>query len=375
MKYRQFGSLDWKASALGFGCMRLPVNGSSENIDFPEATKMLRYAIDHGVNYVDTAYGYHGGNSERLVGEALKDGYREKVNLATKLPTWMVETEADFDRLLNEQLEKLQTDKIDMYLLHSLNKKHWESMKKLDVFSWVDQILADGKIGCIGFSFHDDYEVFEDIINGYDGWAFTQIQYNYLNEEEQAGTRGLELAAEKGIAVIVMEPLLGGNLVKAPDAIQHLWESAPVKRTPADWALQWLWNKPETAVILSGMSTMEQVEQNLESAERSRVGLLEQKELDLVGVVRDTYAELRPIPCTSCEYCLPCPHGVAIPTNLNMYNDGYMYNTMDQAQKRYNGMDEKKRASQCTACKECEDKCPQSIVISEWMECISSTLK
>jgi uncharacterized protein len=375
MKYRQFGSLDSKVSALGFGCMRLPINGSSENIDFPEATKMLRYAIDHGVNYVDTAYGYHGGNSEKLVGEALKDGYREKVNLATKLPTWMVETEADFDRLLNEQLERLQTDKIDMYLLHALNKERWELMKKLDVFSWVDQILADGKIGCIGFSFHDDYEVFEDIINGYDGWAFTQIQYNYLNEEEQAGTRGLELAAEKGIAVIVMEPLLGGNLVKAPDAIQQLWKSAPVKRTPAEWALQWLWNKPETAVILSGMSTMEQVEQNLESAERSGVGLLEQKELDLVGVVRDTYAELRPIPCTSCEYCLPCPHGVAIPTNLNMYNDGYMYNTMDEAQKRYNGMDEEKRASQCTACKECEDKCPQSIVISEWMECISSTLK
>ena len=375
MKYRKFGSLDWEGSALGFGCMRLPFVGSSENIDYPAATRMLRYAIDNGVNYVDTAYGYHGGNSELLVGEALKDGYRAKVKLATKMPIWKVESRSDFDALCNEQLKKLQTDHIDMYLLHGLRRERWDLVKKLDIFSWADGAKKDGRIGCLGFSFHDEYDVFEEIVTGYDGWAFTQIQYNYMNEEHQAGTKGLKLAAENGLAVIIMEPLLGGNLVDPPDAVQSMWNDGQVKRSPAEWALQWLWDKPEVSLVLSGMSTMEQVEQNLGSADRSQVGLLSDNELDLIGTIRDTYADLRPIPCTSCGYCLPCPHGVAIPTNLNMYNTGYMYNAMEQQIKRYNGMDEEKRASQCTACLECEEKCPQNIKISEWMECIGAEFK
>ena len=374
MKYRPFGNLEWKGSALGFGCMRLPVNEGNQDINYPEAIKMLRHGIDNGVNYVDTAYGYHGGNSERLVGAALKDGYRDKVKLATKLPTWMLKTRDDSDRLFSEQLEKLQTDRIDMYLLHALNKKHWDIVKELDVLPWAEKLIQEGKIGCLGFSFHDEYEVFEDIVTGYDKWSFTQIQYNYMDVENQAGTKGLKLAADRGLAVVVMEPLLGGNLVNPPEAIGNLWDSAETKRSAADWALQWLWNRPEVSLILSGMSTMEQVEENLRSADNSKVGVLTEKDMELVESVRSTYKEIRPIPCTSCQYCMPCPSGVEIPGNLNLYNVGYMYNIMDRQKNQYRNMDEEKRAAQCTQCLECEEKCPQKIKISEWMQCIDDEL-
>ncbi len=373
MKYRKFGKLDFECSVLGFGAMRLPTKGEPKDIDYPEATRMLRYAIDNGVNYVDTGYPYHGGESERFLGEALKDGYREKVKLATKLLVRIVEKEEDIDRIFNEQLEKLQTDHIDMYLLHGLGKKNWETVKKFDILSWAEAKKREGKIKHLGFSFHDDYDSFEQIINGYDGWEFCQIQYNYMNEEHQAGTKGLKLAASRGIPVIVMEPILGGNLANPPEAIRQLMDSADVKRTPVDWALQWLWSKPEVTMVLSGMSTMEQVKENLESADNSSVGLLTDKEKSLLGDVQYAFEQLRPIPCTSCEYCMPCPQGVKIPWNLNLYNKGYMYNTMDSQKNQYFRADEADRASQCTSCLECEEKCPQDIKISEWMSCISST--
>ena len=286
----------------------------------------------------------------------------------------MVESRADFDKLFDEQLVKLQTDRIDMYLLHALDKDRWNLMKKLDIFTWTERAIKDGRIGCLGFSFHDEYDVFEDIIKGYDGWTFTQIQYNYMDEENQAGTKGLKLAAEHGVAVIVMEPLLGGNLVNPPDAIGRLWDTAQTKRSAADWALQWLWSKPEVALILSGMSTMEQVEQNLQSAGNSSVDLLTEKDIALVDSVKGTYEQIRPIPCTSCRYCMPCPSGVEIPENLNLYNSGYMYNMMDQQKREYRDMDEDKRAEQCTQCLECEDKCPQKIKIGEWMQCIDDEM-
>lgn len=374
MKYRQFGKLQWKTSSLGFGAMRLPFHGTNANIDEPEAIKMLRHGIDNGINYVDTAYGYHGGNSERVVGKALKDGYRQKVKLATKMPSWEVKTVDDFDRLCHEQLEKLQDDHIDMYLLHALNAEHWKRFKELDIFSWAEKAKKDGRISNFGFSFHDEYEVFEEIINDYEGWDFCQIQYNYMNEELQAGTKGLELAAGKQIAVIVMEPLLGGNLVSAPDAITNLWKSADVARSPAEWALQWLWNKPEVSMVLSGMSTFEQVQQNIDSAELSETHLSED-ELDLVDQVRAMYAQIRPIPCTDCKYCMPCPSGVDIPRNLELYNIGSMYGVMDRQKETYQNMQADIKAAQCTQCLECEEKCPQKIIISEWMECIDSEMK
>ena len=239
MNYRQFGRLDWKTSALGFGCMRLPNEGEHENIDEAEATRMIRYAIDHGVNYIDTAYPYHGGNSEPFVGRVLQDGYREKVRLATKLPCWKIEEREDFDTYLNEQLERLQTEHIDFYLLHALREASWHKLHDLGVLAWAEGAEADGRIGHLGFSFHDEYDVFQEIVDAYD-WTFCQIQYNYMDLETQAGTRGLKYAASKGLAVVIMEPLLGGRLVDPPEPVQEIWSEADQSRSPADWALQWM---------------------------------------------------------------------------------------------------------------------------------------
>ena len=369
MRYRKFGKLDWEVSALGFGCMRFPIkNKEHSNIDEPEATRMLHYAIDHGVNYLDSAYPYHGGNSELVVGRALKGGYREKVKLATKLPCWKVEVWEDFDRFLNEQIEKLQTDHIDFYLLHALNEKSWHKMRDLGVLKWAEGAIADGRIGRLGFSFHDKYEVFQEIVDAYDGWTFCQIQYNYMDVENQAGAKGLQYAASRGLAVVIMEPILGGRLVNPPQPIQHLWNTSARKRTPADWALQWLWNQPEVSVVLSGMSTMEQVEENVASADVSGVNTLTAEELALFDQVREKYQWLCPIPCTECGYCVPCPNGVDIPRNFAVYNQGVMYDKADHSRTEYNNwIPEEARASACIQCRECEDKCPQIIPISEWM--------
>ncbi|HET91396.1 MAG TPA: aldo/keto reductase [Chloroflexi bacterium] len=367
MQYRNFGTLDWQVSALGFGCMRFPTGGQDpKEIDEPEAARMLRYAIDQGVNYLDTAYPYHGGRSESFVGEALRDGYREKVRLATKLPSWKVETSADFDRYLNEQLERLQTGHIDFYLLHALKKKWWYTLRDLGVREWAEGAMADGRIGHLGFSFHDEYEVFEEIVDSYD-WTLCQIQYNYMDIEHQAGTRGLRYAASKGLAVVIMEPLLGGRLVAPPESIQALWDTAAQERSPVAWALHWLWQQPEVSVVLSGMSTFEQVEQNVVVAASAMVGGLKPEELALVDRVRDAYQELCPIPCTQCGYCMPCPNEVDIPRNFEAYNQGRMYEKPDLARRSYEWISEENRASACVQCGECEEKCPQRIPISEWM--------
>jgi uncharacterized protein len=370
MQYRTFGKLDWRPSALGFGAMRLPtIGGDAAQIDEPEATRILRYAIDHGVNYVDSAYPYHGGNSEILLGRALQDGYRERIKLATKMPAWLVKESADFDRYLDEQLARLQTASIDFYLLHGLRTERWQAVRDLGVREWAERKMAEGKIGRLGFSFHDSFEVFSQILDEYDGWAMCQIQYNYMDEQHQAGVRGLHLAAEKGLAVVVMEPLRGGLLAgPPPESVQTLWASAPVQRTPADWALQWLWDQPEVSVCLSGMSTMQQVEENLASAERSGLAPLTESELALVSRVRDQYSALTPIPCTDCKYCQPCPNKVAIPRIFDLYNMAMIYNAPDRARRAYeHWLREEERANCCLECGECESKCPQGIEIIEWL--------
>jgi len=370
MQYRTFGKLDWKPSALGFGAMRLPViDGDAGKIDVPQATHMLRYAIDHGVNYLDSAYPYHKGTSETFLGQVLQDGYRERVKLATKLPSWRVEAPEDLDRYLDEQLERLQTSHIDFYLFHTLNEKSWLKLREVNVLRWAEGAMADGRIRHLGFSFHDTYEVFQEIVDAYDGWALCQIQYNYMDEEHQAGTRGLEYAADKGLAVVVMEPIRGGRLAgSVPPPIQALWDTAPRRRTPADWALQWVWNHPEVSVVLSGMSTMAQVEQNVASASQSGPGTLAEDELALIARVRDKYRELCPIPCTACEYCLPCPSGVNIPRIFEAYNDAFMYDALQRGQMVYNRfIPEEERANLCVECGQCLELCPQGIEIPEWL--------
>jgi predicted aldo/keto reductase-like oxidoreductase len=376
MNYRRFGKLDWQVSALGFGCMRLPIiGGNAANIDEPEATRMVHYAIDHGVNYIDTAYPYHGGNSELFLGRALQGGYRDKIRLATKLPCWKVEATGDFDNLLNEQLGKLQTDHIDFYLLHGLNGERWPKMRDLGVLPWAGQALADGRIRHLGFSFHDKYAAFQEIVDATDLWTFCQIQYNYMDIENQAGTKGLQYAASKGLAVVIMEPLLGGKLVAPPDPVQAIWDTTAEKRTPADWALQWLWNQPGVSVVLSGMSTMQQVEENVASASASGVNTLAQSSLALFDQVRAKYNELCPIPCTKCEYCLPCPNNVAIPRVFAAYNEGMMYDKPDVMRQWYKQwIPAENQASACQACHECEEQCPQNIPISEWMPVVHQVL-
>ncbi|TEB10495.1 aldo/keto reductase [Pelotomaculum propionicicum] len=371
MQYRKFGKLDWHASALGFGCMRLPtLDGKplSGNINEDESIRMIRYAIDHGVNYIDTAYPYHDKNSEIITGKALKDGYREKVKVATKSPVWGISKTEDFDKYLNRQLEKLQTDQIDFYLFHGLDKKRWDNVVlKLNLLERAESALRDGKIGYLGFSFHDRYEVFQEIIDGYNGWTFCQIQYNYMDIEHQAGSKGLRYAASKGLAVVIMEPLLGGRLANPPATVLDVFKGHG-ERTPVDWALQWVWNQPEVSLLLSGMSTMRQVEENILSANKSGTGSMGAEELEVIQKARAKYKEMTLIPCTKCGYCLPCPNGVNIPRNIKLFNDGFTYGDVETCRSIYaNFMAAANRAVACIQCKECEEKCPQKIIISEWM--------
>jgi len=370
MQYRTFGELDWKPSALGFGAMRLPVIGNDPaRIDEPQAMQMIRYAVDRGVNYIDTAYPYHGGQGESFVGRALQDGYRERVKLATKLPSWFIKTSADFDRYFDEQLERLQIDHVDFYLLHGLTKDYWTNLRRLRVLEWARRKMAKGHISHLGFSFHDSFDVFKEIVDAYDNWTFCQIQYNYMDVDYQAGERGLKYAADNGLAVVIMEPLRGGQLTKNPPlSVARLWATAPVQRTPADWGLQWVWNHPEVSVVLSGMSTMQHVIENIASADRSGVETLTEDELALFDRVRDAYRTLNPIPCTNCKYCMPCPNGVNIPRILEIYNDAIMYHDKQVARIAYQWVEESQRADLCIECRQCEDLCPQDLPIAEWLK-------
>ena len=259
-------------SILGFGCMRLPTTEDGK-IDEEQATGMLRYAIDHGVNYVDTAYPYHNGESEPFVGRALGGGLREKVHLATKLPSWLVRSREDMDRYLDEQLARLKTRTIDFYLVHGLNRPFWENLSALGVTDFLNDAIADGRIRHAGFSFHDNTALFKEIVDGYD-WTFAQIQYNFMDEHYQAGTEGLEYAAKRGLGIVVMEPIRGGLLARNLSGIREIWQKANIRRTPAEWALRWVWNHPEVTVVLSGMSAPEQVRQNVALAECGFAGSL-----------------------------------------------------------------------------------------------------
>ncbi len=365
MKYRKFGKLDFKPSALGFGAMRLPIiGGDTAKIDEPLAIDMIRYAIDNGVNYVDTAYPYHKGQSEIVVGKALRDGYREKVKLATKMPCWLINTADDFDKYFNEQLKKLQTDHIDFYLLHGLRVERWRIVGDLNVFKWAEKKIKEGKIGNLGFSFHDELPLFKEIVDYHD-WDFCQIQYNYMDTKYQAGTEGLRYAAKKGIAVVIMEPIAGGRLaVEPPTAIKQLWKEGHHKWKPAEWALQWVWNHPEVSIVLSGMSTMEQVVENVKAAGRSEVGKLTEEDLKLVDRIAKKYSEMGFVGCTGCRYCTPCPSGVAIPEIFSLFNEFYMKDRDPAVKAKYAAQLKKEQyAKNCVSCGRCEELCPQHLPI------------
>ncbi len=372
MQYRTFGKLDWQPSALGFGAMRLPtLNNDPKQINETLATEMIRHAVDQGVNYIDTAWPYHDGESEPFVGRVLQDGYREKVKLASKMPTWLADKPEDFDTYLDQQLERLQTDHIDFYLLHALESKRWSKIRDLGVCEWAERAIIDGRIRHIGFSFHDEYDVFQQIIDEYDGWEFCQVQYNFMDLHYQAGIKGVRYAVERGLAVVIMEPLRGGRLAQNPPPapVAEVWAQAEQQRSPADWALQWLWNQPEISLVLSGMSEMVHVEENLASAAVSGVGTLSEEELALIDEVREAYLALGPIPCTDCKYCLPCPNGVEIPRIFELYNESKMYGDPGGPRWAYaNIINEAQRANACIECGNCEEQCPQGIEIIEWLQ-------
>ncbi len=374
MLYRKMPKNGDKLSIIGFGAMRLPTKQDG-SIDEEKATQMIHYAIDNGVNYIDTAWPYHMGESEPFLGRVLADGYREKVKLATKMPQWMVKNLDDMDSFLNKQLERLNTDHIDYYLLHSLVGSSWKTIWDLGVNDFLDRAKADGRIINAGFSYHGNAEDFKDVVDGYD-WDFCQIQYNFLDEDIQAGRKGLEYAASHDLGVVIMEPLRGGNLTDpVPCEIMDIWNEADVKRSPAEWALRWVWNHPEVTVVLSGMTEPYHVEENLKSAGEGLADSLTAKELKLIDRVADKYRELMKINCTGCRYCMPCPQGVDIPACFETYNNLYMFGGKDRLMIMYAAKlggilrgAERNFASQCVQCGQCLNACPQNLPIPQLLE-------
>jgi len=381
MKYREMGRTGKKISTLGFGCMRFPVlDGDSSKIDEKQAVEMVEYALDKGVNYFDTAYPYHSkgfsgrGTSEDFLGRVLKSK-RDKVYVATKLPTWLVNTREDMDRFLEEQLKALQTEHIDFYLLHTLLDHNYDKIKNLGAFEFLEKAKKEGKIGHIGFSFHDTYSTFEYIINDYD-WEFCQIQYNFMDQDYQAGTKGLKLIEQKGMGSVIMEPLRGGRIVEIPESIKKPLEDLDATRTMADWALSWLYNDPAVSTVLSGMSTLEHVIENVEIADRAHENTMSEEELKAIEKVYLNLKDKIKIPCTTCGYCCPCPFGVDIRACFTSYNNYFLFDDLPSAQRsaifQYGfRIPEEARANQCTECRQCEEHCPQGIEISAEMKKVS----
>lgn len=370
MQYRKFGALDFRVSILGFGAMRLPLKDRNDEteIDEEKALAMIHYAVDHGVNYVDTAYPYHGGKSEVLVGKALKEGYRQRVRIATKLPIWLIHSENDPERYFKEQLERLNTDHIDFYLLHALDKTRWETVLRCKVLEWAERAQRKGDIGYLGFSFHDDVLTFKRIIDAYP-WTFCQMQYNYLDVDFQAGKEGLRYAASKGLAVVVMEPLKGGYLARVPEEASSHFAQVNPQRSPAAWALLWLWNQKEVTTVLSGMNTMRDVQENVSLADSAKEGMLTEEELQAFEDVRRIFKRAAPIPCTTCHYCVPCPQGVNIPMLFGLYNRVAQFGDRVGAERTYFAfLKETERPGSCSECGTCEEKCPQKVPIREWLE-------
>lgn len=383
MLYRKFGKTGVEVSALGFGCMRLPLVNSNAKlgvddgaIDEPKAAEILHWAIDQGVNYVDTAYPYHLGNSELFLGRALKDGYRQKVHLATKLPSWLIQSRGDMDRHLDEQLTKLQTDYIDFYLVHTVNRLLWPALVQNEIFEFLDSALSDGRIRFAGFSFHDELDMFKEALDAYP-WSFCQIQYNYLDENYQAGKEGLQLAVDRGMGVVIMEPLRGGKLASnIPPAAQEVWDSAPVRRSPAEWAFRYLWDYPGISVVLSGMNEMAQAVENVRVAGEAHANGLTDAERELIEKVRNIYFSIRRIDCTGCRYCMPCPSGVNIPGCFTLFNNAHMLDDVVIQRIFYRahiGADH--YASNCVECGECEEACPQHIQIRAALKEVAELLE
>ncbi len=388
MKYRKFGSTGFKVSALGLGCMRLPTKKLMPlQADIPKSIKLIQSAIDKGINYIDTAWVYHFGASEKIVGIALQSGYRKKVHLATKSPLFLVRKAEDFDNFLNKQLKKLQTNYIDTYLFHSMNKSGLAKLKKYNLIDKMIEAKKEGKIKHIGFSFHDTLPVFKEVVDFYP-WDVVQIQYNYMDTAIQATTEGLKYAAGKGMAMVIMEPLKGGKLANPPAEAWEVIERSKIKRSPVDWALQYLWNLPEISVVLSGMGNLQMLNENCDSADRSGVGSLNEEDLSVINTLTKIYRKKILVHCTSCKYCLPCPSGVNIPQNFAILNNVAIeksklrrwlykrdYKKMANSPKKLDKVKSNGNASLCINCGICLAKCPQEINIPDELKKVHLFLK
>ena len=369
MKYRSMGKLNIRTSAFGLGCMRFNGAASGDSIiDEQKAISLIRQAVDGGVTYLDTAYVYLDKTSEIVLGKALQDGYRDRVTIATKMPAEHVHNRAEMEALLETELKKLQTDHIDFYLMHGIDKEKWEYFKSIGAPEFFDDMKRAGKIRYKCFSFHGPYEEFEYILQAYD-WDMVQIQYNFMDINNQAGTKGLELAGKLGIPVVIMEGLLGGRLAKAPDNVQALYDAFPVKRSPVEWGFRWLCNHPEIAVVLSGCNEKEQIDENLRIFDTVEPGIMDEEELQLMDNVREAYLSRTKIGCTGCRYCMPCPNGVNIPGIFSARNNHSLYNTdlkndwdLKQIREKDSGAD------RCVSCGACEAACPQHLGIIEGLQ-------
>ena len=378
MRYRKLGKENWNVSILGFGCMRLPTikQENKEIVNEKEAIRLIRHGIDNGINYIDTAWPYHGGESETIVGKALQDGYRERIRLVTKSPIWDINTPEDFHVILDKQLEKLQTDHLDIYLLHALSSRSFEKVKKLNLVEEAEKARRQNKFRYLGFSFHDSFDTFKDIID-YHNWDVAQVQFNYVDTDYQATSKGLEYAASKNVQIIVMEPLRGGILARLTPSTEKILKDSNQKL--ADLAFRFVWNRPEVAVVLSGMNEQFQIDENIASTDKAGVNRLSEEEAKIIGKLRAEFKKKNVIPCTMCSYCMPCPQNVSIPHVFRWMNAvSWTPDEFDHIKAFYDQFakspeeltDPSKLGSPnlCIRCEECLPKCPQTIQIPDELE-------
>lgn len=373
MKYRtmRFKDGEDRVSFLGFGCMRFPKTEDGK-IDEPQAEAMIDTAIRAGVNYIDTAYPYHDGDSEPFLGRVLARYPRNSFYLATKLPIWKINSVEEAQAVFEEQLERLQVKYVDYYLFHAVSRDKWEKLLNLGIIAWAEQLKCQGKIRHLGFSFHDDYDVFREVIT-YRQWDFCQIQYNYMDRETQAGDRGYALAEKMGIPLVVMEPVKGGTLAELPEEADMILREADPGASPASWALRWVGSRPNVKVILSGMSSPAQVEENLKSF--SPFKPLREDEEKAVEQAAQAIRKRIKNGCTACRYCMPCPAGVDIPGNFAIWNEGHMYDIEEKARKAFREKQEAGAgADRCVKCGKCEQACPQGIGIRKDLEMMAAEL-
>ena len=380
MNYRTFPKIDdCKISAIGFGLMRLPLLSNSEEIDKEKTRKLVKLAIDQGINYFDTAYPYHNGKSETVFGEIVKEeNLRDKIYIADKMPVWNVEKEEDFYKILEEQLEKLQTSYIDFYLLHALNKDSWEKVKKLNGLTFLEKAKATGKIKHIGFSFHDNLETFKKIVDEYENFEFCQIQYNYIDEDtekrpQNPGWQGLKYAGKKELGVIIMEPLRGGLLANPPVGVRNIFANAEVPRLPAEWAFRFVWENQEVVTALSGMNSEDQILVNSAVASTAFPNSMPNSQIEVVKKAQAWFDSKIKVPCTGCRYCVPCPKGVSIPEIFDHFNTASMRGLLEENGKTFltdykKLVDENHGVNQCVNCGACAKLCPQHINIPEMLK-------